>query len=214
MAEPLTKGEQTRAEILSAARRLFLSQGFNGTSMRAIAQAAGGRAVAGLYNHFPTKEAIFKALIEEQNPYGELFAILEDELGRATTAPDYVRGALASVLHMLPRHYDFVQLAQIDMREFEGRNLGSLLQEQALPRALGVLHRVQTLPGLKPIDPIVLLRLMASLVLGFIITDQLAPHTIFGAYARAEWVELVADALLGGLAAPGGESPAGRTESP
>ena len=42
---------------------------------------------------------------------------------------------------------------------------------------------------------------------GFIITDQLAPHTIFGAYARAEWVELVADALLGGLAAPGGGIP-------
>ena len=213
MTESPTKGDHARAEILAAAKRLFLSQGFNGTSMRAIAREAGDRAVAGLYNHFPTKEAIFRALIEEQNPYDELFEIFEAELSRAQTAPDFVRGALATVLQVMPRHYEFVQLVQIDLREFEGRNVQGLLQTRLFPRLLTVLQRVQALPGLKPIDPIVLLRLMASLVLGYIITDQLAPQNIFGTYSRAEWAEFLADALLEGLAAPESDSPSGRTDT-
>ena len=208
-----TKGDHARAEILAAAKRLFLSQGFNGTSMRAIAREAGGRAVAGLYNHFPTKEAIFRALIEEQNPYGELFEIFETELSRAQTAPDFVRGTLATVLQVMPRHYDFIQLVQIDLREFEGRNVQGLLKDLLFPRILAVLHRVQALPGLKPVDPIVLMRLMASVVLGFIVTDQLAPQNIFGTYSRAEWAEFLADALLEGLAAPESDSPSGRTDT-
>ncbi len=213
MTEFPTRGDHTRAEILSAARRLFISQGFNGTSMRAIAQEAGGRAVAGLYNHFPTKEAIFKALIEEQNPYGELFAIFDEAFSRAETAPDFMRAALGAVFEVMPRHYDFIQLVQIDMREFEGRNVQELLTDELFPRMFAVLNRVQTLPGLKPTDPLVLLRLMASLVLGFLVTEQLAPRSIFGAYSRAEWSALLVDALLDGLAAPGGDSASERTES-
>jgi len=213
MTEFPTRGDHTRAEILSAARRLFISQGFNGTSMRAIAQEAGGRAVAGLYNHFPTKEAIFEALIEEQNPYGELFEIFDEGFSRAETAPDFMRAVLGTVFEIMPRHYDFIQLVQIDMREFEGRNVQGLLNETLFPGLFAVLNRVQTLPGLKTIDPLVLLRVMASLVLGFLVTEQLAPRSVFGAYSRAEWSALLVDALLDGLAAPGGDSASERTES-
>lgn len=45
MEQPVSKGDQSRAEILDAARRLFIANGYNGTSMRAIADEAGGRAV-------------------------------------------------------------------------------------------------------------------------------------------------------------------------
>ena len=94
MIDDRSKGDVARAEIMDAARQLFLLQGYNGTSMRAIAQAAGNRAVAGLYNHFPTKEAIFRALIEEQNPYGALLGILNNAQGETA---DRDRGAVPSV---------------------------------------------------------------------------------------------------------------------
>ncbi|MCD4686835.1 MAG: TetR/AcrR family transcriptional regulator [Anaerolineae bacterium] len=42
MNELSTKGDQARREILMAARRLFVRNGFHGTSMRAIAREAGG----------------------------------------------------------------------------------------------------------------------------------------------------------------------------
>jgi AcrR family transcriptional regulator len=48
---------QTRGRILQAARRLFASQGFDGTTTRDLAQAA-GVAEGTLFRHFPNKKAI------------------------------------------------------------------------------------------------------------------------------------------------------------
>ncbi|MBD0262297.1 MAG: TetR/AcrR family transcriptional regulator [Tolypothrix sp. Co-bin9] len=48
---------QTRTRILSAALRLFASQGFDGTTTRDLAQAA-GVAEGTLFRHFPNKKAI------------------------------------------------------------------------------------------------------------------------------------------------------------
>ncbi|HLO85406.1 MAG TPA: TetR/AcrR family transcriptional regulator [Nostocaceae cyanobacterium] len=48
---------QTRSRILQAAQRLFASQGFDGTTTRDLAQAA-GVAEGTLFRHFPSKKAI------------------------------------------------------------------------------------------------------------------------------------------------------------
>jgi AcrR family transcriptional regulator len=54
----------TRQRILEAAKSLFLADGWNNTTTRAIATAA-GIATGTLFNYFPTKEAIATALIGE-----------------------------------------------------------------------------------------------------------------------------------------------------
>jgi AcrR family transcriptional regulator len=204
MPDPLsTRGDQARAEILEAAQRLFVSQGYHGTSMRAIAREAGDRAVAGLYNHFPTKEAIFKALIEERNPYDDLFATLEAALEDARTAPDFIREALRRVLEIMPRHYDFIQLAQIDLREFGGQTIGGVLEGAVFPRALRLIQDVQGLPGLKPVDGMVWLRMLASLVIGFMVTEQIAPFTGFHRYSHEAWADQFAAVLISGVGDPG-----------
>jgi AcrR family transcriptional regulator len=206
LGTPGTRGDQSRSAILDAARRLFIRHGFHGTSMRAIARAAGDRAVAGLYNHFPTKEAIFEALIEERNPYDELLDALEGALAGVTTGPEYLRAALRTVLNLMPRHFDFIQLAQIDLREFEGKSMRHVLGTQMMPRIMVLIQRLQTLPGMKPMDPIIWLRLMVSLVLGYIITSRLGGSLPFGDYTDDEWANVITDALLYGIALPG-ESP-------
>jgi AcrR family transcriptional regulator len=48
---------QTRTRILQAAQRLFASQGYDGTTTRDLAQAA-GVAEGTLFRHFPNKKAI------------------------------------------------------------------------------------------------------------------------------------------------------------
>ncbi|MEI1378449.1 TetR/AcrR family transcriptional regulator [Nostoc sp. UHCC 0926] len=48
---------QTRTRILEAAQRLFAAQGFDGTTTRDLAQAA-GVAEGTLFRHFPNKKAI------------------------------------------------------------------------------------------------------------------------------------------------------------
>lgn len=204
MDTTLSRGDQARADILDAARRLFVTRGYHGTSMRAIAQAAGGRSVAGLYNHFPTKEAIFMALIAERNPYDILFGVLEDALVSADTLAEFVHTALRQVLHVMPQHYDFLQLAQIDLREFGGKNIAHLLQHSAFPRLLDLLRRVQALPDAAQLDSLVWIRALASLVIGFVITGQLAPTGLFGDLSTDEWAERLADILLYGCLGPRG----------
>ena len=54
----------TRQRILEAAKGLFLADGWNNTTTRGIAIAA-GIATGTLFNYFPTKEAIAAALIAE-----------------------------------------------------------------------------------------------------------------------------------------------------
>ncbi len=68
MARPTKEGARdTRRLILDAALDLFSEGGFAGTSMRQIAKAVGVRESA-LYHHFPSKSAIFDALLQELGP--------------------------------------------------------------------------------------------------------------------------------------------------
>jgi AcrR family transcriptional regulator len=54
-----------RAKVLDAAARLFQAQGYNATGMREIMDATGVSAGA-LHHHFPTKEALALAVIEDR----------------------------------------------------------------------------------------------------------------------------------------------------
>src|SRR3546814_17478403 len=63
-SRPSTKGEQTRRAILAAAIERFGREGYRATSVADIARDAGvGGTVA--YAHFPNKETLFLAAIDE-----------------------------------------------------------------------------------------------------------------------------------------------------
>jgi len=55
-------GEARRAAIIRTARRVFVDKGFNGTTTRELAQAA-GVSEALLFKHFPSKEALYSAIL-------------------------------------------------------------------------------------------------------------------------------------------------------
>jgi len=54
-------GEERRAAIIGAVRKVFAEKGFHGTTTRELAQAA-GVSEALLFKHFPNKEALFTAI--------------------------------------------------------------------------------------------------------------------------------------------------------
>src|SRR5690348_891509 len=54
-------GEERRAAIIKAVRRVFAEKGFDGTTTRELAAAA-GVSEALLFKHFPNKEALFTAM--------------------------------------------------------------------------------------------------------------------------------------------------------
>ena len=59
----------TRAQILDAARELFVEQGYDKTSLREVADSVGVTKAA-LYYHFRSKEDLFVALLEPLNEVG------------------------------------------------------------------------------------------------------------------------------------------------
>ena len=57
-------GANTKARILQKALELFSAQGYDAVSVGDIAKAVGIKAPS-LYNHYPSKRAIFDAIVEE-----------------------------------------------------------------------------------------------------------------------------------------------------
>lgn len=64
MGAGLKRAEHKRAEILNAARSLFLREGYSDTGMEVVARAA-SVSTATLYAYFPSKADLFKVVIFE-----------------------------------------------------------------------------------------------------------------------------------------------------
>ena len=74
-------GQRTRQAILDAALHAFAEKGYFGSSLRDIATAVDVRESA-LYNHFPSKEALFNALIiaDQQSKADRLSAVMAEPI--------------------------------------------------------------------------------------------------------------------------------------
>ncbi len=82
MARPRNAdGQRTRQAILEAALDLFAQKGFFGTSLRDVATAVGVRESA-LYNYFPSKDALFEALLlaDQHSKVERLTSLAEERI--------------------------------------------------------------------------------------------------------------------------------------
>lgn len=111
---------RSRQQIVPAAHRLFLEQGFHGTTMRQIAKDS-GVALGSLYNHFKDKDDLFRAVFEAYNPYPILLIALENSQGK--TAEDLARMAARRLVTQLNARPDLIKLVFIDVVEFQGQHL-------------------------------------------------------------------------------------------
>jgi AcrR family transcriptional regulator len=64
MNKNVERGQVTRAHLIDVATRLFAAQGYDGTSIEAVL-AESGVSRGSLYHHFPGKDALFLAVMEE-----------------------------------------------------------------------------------------------------------------------------------------------------
>ncbi|MEW6543487.1 MAG: TetR/AcrR family transcriptional regulator [Nitrospirota bacterium] len=69
-------GHERQASIIAAAAALFAANGFKGTTTREIARTA-GISEALLFKHFPTKRALYAAILAEKAPLSQLLAAVE-----------------------------------------------------------------------------------------------------------------------------------------
>lgn len=74
-----TNESDVKTRLLLAAKKLFASQGFEGTTVRQICEAAGGANVALISYHFGGKENMFAALFDHFFPFNQ-FAEVDKNL--------------------------------------------------------------------------------------------------------------------------------------
>jgi AcrR family transcriptional regulator len=64
MNKNVERGQATRAHLIDVATRLFAAHGYDGTTIEAVL-ADSGVSRGSLYHHFPGKDALFLAVMEE-----------------------------------------------------------------------------------------------------------------------------------------------------
>lgn len=83
------KKEEVRNAILEHAEKEFLEKGFEKASIRSIVKSA-GTTIGNFYNYFPSKEAIFNELVDEEYAKFVYFINHHNDIQR----PDYLWDSL------------------------------------------------------------------------------------------------------------------------
>jgi AcrR family transcriptional regulator len=169
----LPKGERTRQAIIEAAYSLFLTQGYAATSMRQVAESA-GLALGGIYNHFASKEAIFTRLIIDRHPFQQILPVLLNT--PADDVEQFVRSSARTLVTELGKRPDFIKLMFIEIVEFNGRNMPTML-EYVLPRVLPLISKFDTNKALRSMPPFVFFRAFLGLFFSYYMTELLLANT-------------------------------------
>ena len=192
----LSRIDQPRMQIIQAAQRLFVQQGYHGTSMRQIAKEA-GIALGGIYNHFPGKAAIFETVFLEYHPYLEVIPALLSAEGN--TLEEMVRSAAARMLAALEKRPDFLHLMFIEVIEFKSTHTNRLFA-MIFPDALKIVDKFAAFPGrLRSIPPAILVRSFIGLFFSYYMTGILLTQDTpgdFSADALAHFVDIYLYGIL------------------
>lgn len=113
----------TRERLLRAAVRLFASSGYRGVSMRDLADAVGITPPA-LYNHFPGKEALYQAAVEEAFTVSARRMLAALELPAAPI--ERLQGFVLELARELERNPDLRRLLQRELLDADREHLAFL----------------------------------------------------------------------------------------
>lgn len=125
--------ERNQVRIQEAALKIFTKQGYHGTSVREIAEAA-GVSLGNIYNYYSTKEDIFVALVDR---LAQQMARLQQErlspiLGHMGDGD--LRKLADTVREIVSENPDYWRLMYIDVVEFGNKHFRHIFQD--FPKAL------------------------------------------------------------------------------
>ena len=121
----MSSEDSTRKQILEAASILFVERGFQGSSMRNIAESAGIKA-ASIYNHFDNKEQIFKEVFIENHPMFRILSILDGAKGE--TAEDLLTNAANRLHKELRNEPNLLNLFFVELVEMKGKHIPEAIE--------------------------------------------------------------------------------------
>lgn len=182
------RGESTRMEIVHAAYRLFIQQGYHGTSVRQVAQNA-GIALGGIYNHFPSKEDIFEAVLQTYHPYHEILEAAQ--AAQVDTIELFVRSVATQMIAALDRRPEFLNLMLIEIVEFNSQHVPALFTE-VFPQIAALVESFATRDDrLRDLPLFIIMRAFIGLFFSYYITEAL-----IGAHMPAQMKENALDHFI------------------
>ena len=192
-----------RDRILQAARRLFLTKGFNGSNLRDVAKEA-QVSMGGIYHHFASKEEIYEALLPATELAQEMPKIAA--LFRAPEFPENLSEIGRAIFHLVRSHKDDFKFVYIDILEFQGRNIRPLID--ALYRTFvqhsdSLLVRDDGQRSLRDIHPGVFTRSVIALFLHFYLESVMLEQSLSEELQMSEdaIADQIATLLLNGILA-------------
>jgi AcrR family transcriptional regulator len=128
-----------RKKIIGVAMSLFVAQGYDGASMREIAESC-GITKAGLYYHFTDKQDLFLAVLDDQlNELGKILNRIEALPGKTKNK---VRAFLQTIFSQSADQRAIILLASQDMQKVgaeERAKFNQLYQTKFLNRIAAIL---------------------------------------------------------------------------
>lgn len=100
-------GPQRRAQLLDVARQVFGRNGFHGVSMEEVARQAGVTKPI-LYDHFPSKEALYLALLDEDA--AALEQSVRSALGASTGNRQKIADSFVAYFNFVDEHAEGFKL--------------------------------------------------------------------------------------------------------
>ena len=173
--ESQNKGERTRTAVIEAAYALFVQQGYHGTSMRQIAQQA-GLALGGIYNHFDSKEAVFKAVIVTYHPFVTVVPKLEQLENNSTEL--LLRKAARLFVFEMAQQSGLFNLMFIELIELNGRHMPELV-DIVLPYVLRFQQRVAASHqgSIRAQTPLAFFRSFVGTIVAYYVMNELLADT-------------------------------------
>ncbi len=163
---PRGAGEHTRQELIRCAIEAFGQRGYDAASLDLIAEAAGVRKQSLLY-HFPTKEALFDACVDELS--GRVAEALEEALAPLEEDDDPIPHVIRTIFRLATTSPDFPGfIREASWRGQQVVERFTSVMDPLRKRALAFLERGMNEGRFRKQDPVLLLFTIYTAVVGSI----------------------------------------------
>ncbi len=177
---------------------VFRSCGYGGASLEQVAATA-GVSLESLRAVYPDKDHLFAALIAKYSPVDAVNSVLDEVQGE--TAEEIVRDLVHRLVSVFTADRAFLDLAAMDVQANNGANIGNL-SLQSVPQVLTLRQRLKQTGELRPVSDFILARTLVSMVIGFVLSEQMVPgiaRLAMHLLPQRGWVDGMIDLMLYGV---------------
>jgi TetR/AcrR family transcriptional regulator, cholesterol catabolism regulator len=195
------QADARREQLLATALECFSRKGVRGSTIRDIAQAAG--VTEGLiYHYFPSKPALFQAVMERFSPAEEMATVMSELKGVPARAAFTRLGR--RFLELLARHRKIVTMVHAEL--YRDPDVAKVMGQTIAPAFQAGCRFIEeriAAGELRPHDATISLRLFHnSLLWFFVMQPKLSPP--LPPMDGETFIRGAVDVLLNGIASPGG----------